>query len=140
MKVSVKRVYDRAEASDGYRVLVDRMWPRGLKREALPLDRWEKEIAPSTALRQWFGHDPERWDEFRRRYAKELASAAQRARLQWLAHAAGKKPLTLVYGAKDEEHNNAVALREILLRTARTPGPSLLSKKKAADKRRAKSR
>ena len=115
-KVAIKRAYDDPSPEDGYRVLVDRLWPRGRSRTALALDDWAKELAPSDKLRQWFSHDPERWDAFRERYRKELAIAEQRDRLASLLAASGKSRLTLVYGAKDEEHNQAVVLREILLR------------------------
>ena len=119
MKISIKRAYEDATAEDGYRVLVDRVWPRGRSRESLALAEWAKDVAPSTKLRQWFGHDPQRWELFRERYREELASPAQRARLRSLVKAAGKGPLTLVYGAKDETHNQAVALREILTRASK---------------------
>lgn len=116
MKISIRRAYADATAADGYRVLVDRVWPRGRTRSELALAEWAKELAPSTALRQWFGHDPRRFDEFRDRYRKELSTASQRARLRQVLDAAGKGPLTLVYGAKDEEHNQAVVLRDELAR------------------------
>lgn len=120
MKISIKRAYEDAAPDDGYRVLVDRVWPRGRSRASLALAEWTKDLAPSTKLRQWFGHDPQRWDTFQDRYRRELASPAQRARMRLLLDAAGKRPLTLVYGAKDEEHNQAVVLRKML---------SLLSKR-----------
>lgn len=114
MRIAIKRAYDEPAAGDGCRVLVDRVWPRGRSREELALADWVKELGPSTALRQWFGHDPQRWTEFRERYRHELAAPEQRARLQALLDAAGAGPLTLVYGAKDEQHNQAVVLRELL--------------------------
>lgn len=116
MKISIRRAYEEAGPGDGYRVLVDRVWPRGRTRADLALAEWAKELGPSTALRRRFGHDPRRWEAFRERYRKELAAAAQRARLRQVLDAAGKGPLTLVYGAKDEEHNQAVVLRDELLR------------------------
>lgn len=119
MDISIKRAYVDAAADDGYRALVDRVWPRGRSRASLALAEWAKDLAPSAALRQWFGHDPERWDAFRDRYRKELASPAQRARMRLLLEAAGKGKLTLVYGAKDERHNQAVVLREVLSRTSK---------------------
>lgn len=119
MKISIKRAYDDAATGDGYRALVDRVWPRGRSRETLALAEWAKEVAPSDALRKWFGHDPERWDGFRERYREELAAPAQRDRLRQLLDAAGKGPLTLVYGAKDEERNQAVVLRDVLSRMAK---------------------
>ena len=113
--IQVKRVYEPAEPRDGARFLVERLWPRGLKKEALPLDGWLKDVAPSTALRQWFGHDPARWDEFQRRYAAELGAAPD----AWapLAAAARRGTVTLLYSARDTEHNSAVALRDYLERT-----------------------
>jgi uncharacterized protein YeaO (DUF488 family) len=114
MKITTKRAYEPAAADDGYRVLVDRVWPRGQSRGNLAVAEWAKELAPSTKLRLWFGHDPKRWETFRERYRRELASAAQRDRLRSLLRAAGKGPLTLVYGARDEKHNQAVVLREAL--------------------------
>jgi uncharacterized protein YeaO (DUF488 family) len=103
-------------------VLVDRVWPRGRTKEALAIDEWAKDLAPSTRLRKWFGHDPGRWEDFRKRYREELAS--KRNRLRALLNAAGRRPLTLVYGAKDEEHNQAVVLRAILSQMAKRRRPS----------------
>jgi uncharacterized protein YeaO (DUF488 family) len=112
MSIDVKRAYDPPARSDGYRVLVDRIWPRGIAKEDLKVDAWLKEVAPSTALRKWFGHDPKKWDEFRRRYARELEPHA--AALEQLVERARAGHVTLVFAAKDTEHNNAVALREHL--------------------------
>jgi uncharacterized protein YeaO (DUF488 family) len=114
MDIRLKRAYKPPEATDGYRVLIDRLWPRGISRERANLDRWEKELAPSTELRQWFGHDPARFEEFRRRYAGELHQ--QRPLLSALRRRARDGTLTLVYGAHDEEHNDAVVLSEVLRR------------------------
>jgi uncharacterized protein YeaO (DUF488 family) len=97
------------------RVLVDRLWPRGLRKVDAAVDHWMKDIAPSTELRQWFGHDPERWEEFRRRYAKELQQHV--TTIDELREMARHDTVTLVFGSRDEEHNDAVALREILLRS-----------------------
>ncbi len=120
MGVQLKRVYDPPSAGDGVRILVDRLWPRGLSRAKAAIQRWEKEIAPSDELRRWFGHDPARWPEFRRRYAAELrAQAALLADLRALA-AAG--PITLVYAAGDTVHNNAVVLAELLQAAQEKPG------------------
>ncbi len=121
--IRIKRVYDPVEPTDGTRVLVDRLWPRGLKKAALALDRWQKELAPSDALRRWFHHDPAKWEEFRQRYLAELEArpAAWGSLLQ-----AARGPLTLLYGAHDAQHNNAVVLREFLLSKlgeARGPAP-----------------
>lgn len=115
MSLRVRRVYDPPAADDGCRVLVDRLWPRGLAREAAGIDHWLRELAPSNELRQWFAHDPERWDGFRQRYADELRSPAAAAALAELrgliaAHAV----VTLLYGARDTAHNNAEALRILL--------------------------
>jgi len=112
MSVRLKRAYEPAASSDGYRVLVDRLWPRGVRREEARLDEWAKELAPSAALRRWFAHDPARFGEFRRRYTAELA--AQEEKLGELRRRARNGTLTLVYGARDQEHNDAVVLAEIL--------------------------
>lgn len=112
-EVTIKRVYEPPSARDGARILVDRLWPRGVKKADAGISRWMKEIAPSNELRKWFGHDPARWEEFRRRYRAELAKNADRVgELRKLAQAG---PLTLVYSAHDEAHNQAVVLREMLL-------------------------
>ena len=109
----IKRVYEPAEAGDGARVLVDRVWPRGVTRQAAALTLWLKDIAPSTELRKWFGHEPERWEEFRRRYHAELEQ--DQDGLAELRELRGKGRVTLLYGAHDTEHNQAVALRDYLL-------------------------
>jgi uncharacterized protein YeaO (DUF488 family) len=111
--VRLKRAYEPQAPSDGARILIDRLWPRGLAKAAAALDQWAKEIAPSTALRKWFGHDPERWQEFRRRYAAELRERPDVVRA--LREQAKRGPITLVYSARDEAHNDAVVLRDILL-------------------------
>ena len=116
--VKLKRAYDPAARSDGYRVLVDRLWPRGVKKQELPLDAWETEIAPSRELRSWFAHDPERWSEFQKRYRDELRKAPARARLRELVTRAGRGTLTLVFSSRDTEHNNAVVLKQELERRA----------------------
>jgi uncharacterized protein YeaO (DUF488 family) len=112
--IRLKRAYEPAASSDGYRVLIDRLWPRGVSRERAKLDEWERELPPSTRLRQWFGHDPSRFEEFRRRYIEELRD--QRPRLTELRRVARSGTLTLVYSARDTEHNDAVVLAEILRR------------------------
>jgi uncharacterized protein YeaO (DUF488 family) len=114
MDVRLKRAYDPASSADGYRVLIDRLWPRGVSRERARLDAWEKDLAPSTQLREWFGHQPGRFDEFRRRYVDELRG--QRLALTALRRRARNGTVTLVYGASDEEHNDAVVLAEVLRR------------------------
>lgn len=111
MKIVVERAYDE-EQTKGTRVLVDRVWPRGVKKEALGLDRWAKDVAPSAELRKWFGHKAERWDAFKERYFRELEENA--ACWQPLLEAAEQGCLVLIYGAKDRERNQAVVLREFL--------------------------
>ncbi len=111
--IALKRVYDPAGPEDGSRVLVDRVWPRGVSREALAAELWLREAAPSTELRRWFNHDPERWLEFRHRYWAELDDRPETVR-QLLALAADRG-LTLLYSARDREHNQAAALRDYLL-------------------------
>ena len=111
--VKLKRAYERPSAVDGTRVLVDRLWPRGIKKANANIDHWVKELAPSTELRKWFGHEPARWQEFRKRYAAELRQHGDEVdRLRDLARAG---PITLVYAAHDEVHNDAVVLRDTLL-------------------------
>ena len=117
--IILQRAYDEPTPHDGYRVLVDRYWPRGRSKETLKLDEWARDLAPTTELIRWYGHVPERWPEFRTRYAKELATPAQQARLHALLDAAGKQRITLVYGARSETGNQAVALREVLLASHR---------------------
>ncbi len=118
MNLQIKRAYEPAAREDGERYLVDLLWPRGVKKEDLALTAWLKNIAPSDELRRWFGHDPARWAEFRRRYQAELQ--ANRPALQPLRAALRRGPLTLVYAARDETHNQAVVLRDFLL-GAKTP-------------------
>ena len=111
VKIKIKRVYEAADKQDGKRILVDRLWPRGLTKADARVDLWLKEIAPSTALRKWFGHKPSRWEEFKKRYCAELRNNEQVSLLE-REISAGK--VTLVYGAQDREHNGAVALKEFL--------------------------
>lgn len=115
MTFALKRVYDAPEPGDGTRVLVERLWPRGLSKERAHVDLWLKEVAPSHELRTWFGHDPEKFAEFRRRYQAELASEAGQKALATLRELAQQGPVTLVFAAHDTEHNNAVVLRDLLL-------------------------
>jgi uncharacterized protein YeaO (DUF488 family) len=110
--VRVKRVYAPPAADDGLRVLVDRVWPRGMTKERLHADLWMKDIAPGAPLRKWFGHDPAKWDEFRKRYFRELEGKAEL--VAELRRAGVKRTVTLLFAAHDEEHNNAVALAEYL--------------------------
>lgn len=111
-EIHVKRAYEDAESGDGRRILVDRMWPRGVKKEDAAIDHWAKEAAPSTELRKWYGHDPEKWDEFRRRYFAELDENSEA--VAELREAVGDGPATLVFSSKEERYNNAVALKEYL--------------------------
>ena len=118
MAVRLKRAYDPPARSDGYRVLIDRIWPRGVSKQQAHLDEWTRELAPSAELRRWFGHDPARFPEFRRRYLDELE--AHEAKLRELRRRARSDTLTLVYGARDTEHNDAVVLAELLRRGKRS--------------------
>jgi uncharacterized protein YeaO (DUF488 family) len=114
MDVRVKRVYEPAERSDGYRILIDRLWPRGVSHGRARLDAWERDLAPSAALRAWFGHRPDLFDEFRRRYVSELRE--HRSLLSQVRRRARRGTLTLVYAARDTEHNDAVVLAEVIRR------------------------
>ncbi|OGP82558.1 MAG: hypothetical protein A2Z08_06365 [Deltaproteobacteria bacterium RBG_16_54_11] len=107
--IKAKRIYDEPEKKDGFRILVDRLWPRGLSKDRAQLDLWLREAAPSDALRKWFGHDPARWDEFKRRYFKELEDKTEA--VESIVTKASQGSVTLLYGAKDVYYNNAVALR-----------------------------
>jgi uncharacterized protein YeaO (DUF488 family) len=119
LKIAIQRAYEAPSPDDGYRVLVDRVWPRGRSKETLKLDQWARELAPSTELREWFGHDPDRWAVFQQRYRDELDSEEMRKLMQQLVSDSGGQQITLVYGAKDEEHNQAIVLREVLLHLRR---------------------
>ena len=112
MTTAIKRIYEPASRSDGMRILVDRMWPRGIKKDKAKIDVWLKDVAPSTALRRWFGHEPARWKTFRERYRAELSKSEALAQLRDLARTA--KRVTLLYSARDERHNQAVVLAEVL--------------------------
>jgi uncharacterized protein YeaO (DUF488 family) len=112
VNIGIKRAYEPAEAEDGYRVLVDRLWPRGIAKDRARLDEWATDLAPSTELRTWFGHDPQRFDEFRERYRQELSDRTDH--LAALRRRAQSGRVTLVYGARDQEHNDAVVLAELL--------------------------
>jgi uncharacterized protein YeaO (DUF488 family) len=118
MRVSIKRVYEPTAGDDGCRILVDRLWPRGLSREEAGADLWLKEIAPSAGLRKWFGHDPEKWTEFCRRYREELDSNDEA--VQSLKDVIGKGPATLLYAARDERHNHAIVIRDLLIGRGRS--------------------
>lgn len=112
MMICLKNVYAEPEPGDGLRILVDRLWPRGVNRERLQLDAWQKELAPSHELRRWFGHDPDKWEEFRRRYFEELADCGEA--VAELLYLIGEKRATLLFATHDRQHNNAVALRDYL--------------------------
>lgn len=116
MTIATKRIYDEASNGDGHRVLVDGMWPRGVRKADARLDDWRKDLAPSKALRQWFDHDPEKFDGFRRRYRDELKDREDA--LDELLDAAGGQTLTLLFAARDTEHNHAVVLRDVLAERA----------------------
>ena len=119
LDVRLRRIYEPA-GEDGLRVLIDRLWPRGVRRDGVRIDAWLKDLAPSSALRRWFGHDPARWSEFRRRYRAELRT--QGALIEQLRQAARERPLTLLYAARDAKHNHALVLREAIVGAARAAG------------------
>ena len=111
MEVMLKRIYEPPSSADGKRILVDRLWPRGLSKDKAKIDHWLKEVAPTTALRQWFGHDPEKWAEFQKRYQTELKSNPAMGELRALS---AQGSVTLLYAARDQVHNEAVVLQKIL--------------------------
>jgi uncharacterized protein YeaO (DUF488 family) len=117
-EIRVRRVYDAPSPSDGARVLVDRIWPRGLRKDAAQLDEWAKDAAPSTELRKWYGHDPARFDEFRRRYLDELSGAAQRKELGRIRALAAARPVTLLTATRDVELSQAAVLAQVLRQDA----------------------
>lgn len=114
--IEIKRVYEEANRKDGFRVLIDRLWPRGKKKSEVKLDEWLKELSPSTELRKQFDHDPSRWEEFKSAYLKELRQPEAKEKLEMLIKLARKMKITLLFGAKDEEHNNAVVLKQLIER------------------------
>ena len=114
MKLKIKRVYEQPVKGDGKRILVDRLWPRGLTKEKASIDLWLKDIAPSTELRKWFNHDPDKWEKFKKRYHQELKNNKEQVSI--LYEELKKRVVTLVYGAKDEQHNEALVLKEWLSR------------------------
>ncbi len=113
-RVAIKRAYEEAAPQDGTRVLVDRLWPRGVSKEKAKIDLWLKDVAPSAELRTWYGHDPAKYDEFRRRYLEELAREPGKTGMARLRELAAQGPITLVFGARDVAHANATVLRELL--------------------------
>ena len=112
--IQVKRVYSAPSRTDGVRILVDRVWPRGVTKARARIDTWRKDLAPSTSLRKWFGHDPAKWRGFRERYRRELTESGGLTVLKDLVQRSGRQPVTLVYSATDEQHNQALALKEFL--------------------------
>ena len=112
--IATKRIYESASKSDGFRVLVDRIWPRGVSKQDAALACWARDLAPSNELRKWFDHDPAKWEEFQQRYRKELKTC--RTELDELLEMAGAEPITLLFGAKDTEHNQALVLKSVLER------------------------
>jgi uncharacterized protein YeaO (DUF488 family) len=130
--IKTKRAYEPATKDDGYRVLIDRLWPRGVRKSDLVLDAWVKEIAPSAELRKSFGHEPSKWKRFSASYRAELRAPAARQFLEALAKRARRSTVTLVYSARDEEHNDAVVLRDILERMVDKMSASRSSSRKAA--------
>lgn len=112
--IKIKRVYEQTSRRDGYRVFIDRLWPRGKKKSEVHFSEWDKELSPSHELRKWFSHDPRRWSEFKSAYLKELKSEEAKTKIHELVALAKKKTITLVYGARDEVHNNAVILKSLL--------------------------
>lgn len=126
MSVSVKRAYEKAEPGDGFRVLVDRLWPRGVTKEKLKIDEWMKEIAPSPELRQWYGHEIEKWPEFRKRYRAELARPPANRLLQLLVERSQRGKVTLVIGARDVEHANGAVIAEMIeaQKSSKRPKPT----------------
>jgi uncharacterized protein YeaO (DUF488 family) len=112
--LKIKRAYERKETDDGKRILIDRLWPRGVSKEEAGLDAWQKELAPSTTLRQWFGHDPKKWEEFKKRYHKELTAPESKRLLEEIARTAERHNVTLIYSAKDTEHSDVLVLKELI--------------------------
>lgn len=112
--IRIKRIYDRPDPSDGVRILVDRLWPRGMSKGEARVDEWRKDLAPTNVLREWFHHDPPRWEEFQLRYRNELDAAGKAEELKELAERARTETVTLLFAARDEARNNAVALKKIL--------------------------
>lgn len=131
--ITLKRAYDPVSRADGTRVLVERLWPRGVSKTKLHVEAWLKDVAPSTGLREWFRHDPEKWDEFRRRYRRELDSHPEA--WQPIASAARRGRVTLVYSSHDTEHNNAVALRDYLEKRMHRPARAIAADRSPRSRR-----
>jgi uncharacterized protein YeaO (DUF488 family) len=118
--LKIKRAYEKEEPGDGKRLLIDRLWPRGISKAEAGIDEWLKDLGPSTELRKWFGHDPEKWPEFKKRYLKELSDPAKTSLLEVIAHSARRSTVTLVYSAKDTEHSDVKVLQEIVQKLMQT--------------------
>ena len=114
--LKTKRAYDKPEPSDGQRILIDRLWPRGLTKAEAGIDEWLKDLGPSTELRKWFGHDPEKWREFKKRYLQELAEPGKIALLEKIAQTAKQTTVTLVYSARDTEHSDVKVIKELIMK------------------------
>ena len=112
--LKIKRAYDKKEASDGWRILIDRLWPRGISKSEAGIDEWYKDLGPSTELRKWFGHDPEKWQDIRKKYLQELSAADKKELLEKITQSALGKNVTLIYSAKDTEHSDVKVLEEII--------------------------
>jgi uncharacterized protein YeaO (DUF488 family) len=112
--LKIKRAYEKKESEDGKRILIDRLWPRGISKAEAGIDEWLKDLGPSTELRKWFGHDPEKWGEFKKRYQKELSDAEKTGIMEDIAHLARRSTVTLIYSAKDTEHSDVKVLEEII--------------------------
>jgi uncharacterized protein YeaO (DUF488 family) len=114
--LKIKRAYDKPEGSDGKRILIDRLWPRGISKADARIDEWLKDLGPTTELRKWFGHDQDKWEEFRSRYIKELSAPDKQAHLERIAQQAGQTNVTLIYSAKDTEHSDVKVIEELITR------------------------
>ena len=126
--LKIKRAYDKKATADGKRILIDRLWPRGLSKAEAGIDEWLKELAPSTELRKWFGHDPGKWDEFRKRYLAELSDAEKVALLERIAKTAEHNTVTLIYSAKDTEHSDVKVVEAVLNKIMRTSANRAINK------------
>ena len=128
--IKIKRIYDPVSKDDGKRILVDRLWPRGVKKEKAAIDEWLKDIAPSDELRKWFSHDPEKWQEFKKRYKKELSDSDKASLVKKLKAEAKKGTITFLFAAKDTEHDNAMVLKEAISKSPATESKSVMKRRK----------
>ena len=128
--IKIKRIYDPVSKDDGKRILVDRLWPRGVKKEKAAIDEWLKDIAPSDELRKWFSHDPEKWQEFKKRYKKELSDSDKVDLVKKLKVEAKKGTITFLFAAKDTEHDNAMVLKEVISKSPATESKSVMKRLK----------